>query len=566
MSMPLLQYLGWLLRQVPPAEAVARLQLAVRKRFSRNWRPRIPAVLKTRPVFGSLADEDALRRAFESAGLVGDCVEEAESILAGDFTLFGGLIHHADGGIPDWLAALPEGARWSEGFSFDIDLSGNDGRDIRFTWELSRAGDLTALARVWYLAREGRYLRRLEELLSSWIKSNPFLCGPNWISALEVALRAISWAFIDDATGVGQTAEDFDSVLFRHGLYIERFISKGLNPNNHLIGEAAGLFVLSGRFVANDAGRRWRAYARRILEREIVRQTYPSGASREQSAGYHRFVTGLFALCLAVARRGEFSPVYKRRLEAMYAYLAAIARPDGSFPRIGDSDEAVALRLSRPSAGYLAPDLALGAALFPYAGFAATPGTSPEALWLLGPRPACTAGAGKPAAANGEVGAPVAATAQSVSLPGTGLVVLRSGGGRIQVEFDRGPQGYRPVSSHGHCDALSVTLWRNGARLIDPGTYRYNGEKTWRDAFRSSAFHNTVTVDGAPQARPATPFRWLTLADAKAEGHFFSDDFDWAAGVLERGRGRPWRHEREVIRAGSGLVILIDRKIGRAHV
>ena len=538
---------SWLLRQVPPREFAARLRLVALRRLGRRWRPKAPEDLKTSRVFRTLADTQGLRAAFLGAGLAQATVEEAEKVLRGEFTLFGRLAHKAPGGIPDWLAALPEGDRWPGEFSFDIELPAANGADVRFTWELSRHGDLTALARAAFLTGEGRFSLRLESLLDDWMRANPVLSGPNWMSALEAAVRGIAWAFIDDAAGErlgDEVKRRFSKMLFLHGLYVERYMSAGLNPSNHIIGEAAGLYVLGGKFAATDEGRRWRGRGRRILADEIMRQTFECGASREQSIAYHRFVTGLFGLCLAVGGDEDFSAQYRGRLLEMYRFLVAVARPDGSFPNFGDGDDAAALRLSAPKPNDLRDDISLGAALFPHGGLGA-PTLSPQALWLLGA-----------ATAHGKAGGKARRT--SAVFSGAGLAVLCGGDGKLQVEFDAGPQGYTPVSGHGHADALSVTLWHGGERLKDSGTYRYNGADTWRDAFRSTPFHNTVTVDNRSQAVPASPFRWLTLADARVEASFLSEDFDWVKGKLDAGPARPWSHTREVIRIGSQIIIVVD--------
>ena len=61
--------------------------------------------------------------------------------------------------------------------------------------------------------------------------------------------------------------------------------------------------------------------------------------------------------------------------------------------------------------------------------------------------------------------------------------------------------GMPPLYNHGHADALSITLSVGGKEtLVDPGTYRYNGEPEFRKYFKGTRAHNTVTIDGLDQA------------------------------------------------------------------
>ena len=85
-----------------------------------------------------------------------------------------------------------------------------------------------------------------------------------------------------------------------------------------------------------------------------------------------------------------------------------------------------------------------------------------------------------------------------------------------QLVVDAGPLGTQS-GGHGHADALSVCLQSEGhSLLIDPGTFEYVGPGDDRDLFRGTAMHNTVQVDGANQAEPATPFSWRRLTQSKS--------------------------------------------------
>jgi hypothetical protein len=81
-------------------------------------------------------------------------------------------------------------------------------------------------------------------------------------------------------------------------------------------------------------------------------------------------------------------------------------------------------------------------------------------------------------------------------LSNSGLVVLREASDQAILKV--GPIGPAHLPAHTHADALSFTLWDRGSPLVvDPGAFAYSGEM--RSAFRSTAVHNTVEVDGVDQ-------------------------------------------------------------------
>ena len=94
------------------------------------------------------------------------------------------------------------------------------------------------------------------------------------------------------------------------------------------------------------------------------------------------------------------------------------------------------------------------------------------------------------------------------SFPEAGYSILRTPSG-AQLIFDHGPLGMAPLYNHGHADALSIILSKDGLSfLVDPGTYRYNGNPVYRRYFKSTRAHNTVTVDKVDQAVQETGFVW----------------------------------------------------------
>ena len=77
-----------------------------------------------------------------------------------------------------------------------------------------------------------------------------------------------------------------------------------------------------------------------------------------------------------------------------------------------------------------------------------------------------------------------------------GYFVMRSGWQPwdATLVFDCGPLG-AGSAAHGHADALSFQFFAAGyPYFVDSGTYCYNLDYAWRDAFRGTRAHNTIVT------------------------------------------------------------------------
>src|SRR6185437_3357913 len=104
----------------------------------------------------------------------------------------------------------------------------------------------------------------------------------------------------------------------------------------------------------------------RILERELLRNTFPSGIGRELASDYQRFVAelGLVAAVEAEAAAHPLSTAVWQRLCAMTDSAAALVDQRLRPPRQGDGDDGRAVLLDAPGPDSWASLLALGDALF----------------------------------------------------------------------------------------------------------------------------------------------------------------------------------------------------------
>ena len=456
------------------------------------------------------------------------CLAAADRLVAGRFDIF--ALHDIDlGAPPAWNRDPKSGIEAPASFGKLLDYRDPSVvGDIKYLWEPNRHLHLVTLAQAWALSGENAYFETIAYHLESWFADCPPGRGPNWTSALEVALRLLNWSatwhllggadspLFQPTAGAALRRRWLDSI-YQHATFIRGYFSHDSSANNHLIGEAAGLFVTALTWPYWPPAAEWQSTARDVLEREAGRQNTPDGVNCEQSTAYQQFVLDLLLLPLLAGRANDidFSSEYQDIIEKMLAFLASLMDAGGHLPMFGDADDGVALGLA-PGADLDARCrslLATGAVLFGRSDFRTKAGSLDERTrWLLGAG-AEARFAALPPLPPGQPGLPV-----RQSFPQGGYYILGcafESSDEIRLVADAGPLGFGRLAAHGHADALSFTLALGGDEfLIDPGTYAYHTEGEWRHYFRSTAAHNTARVDGEDQSLPGGNFMWLRHAAA----------------------------------------------------
>ena len=454
----------------------------------------------------------------------------ASALLQGNWEILG--VHRHDLVAPDWFYDPLTGKHApADRYAFRINhRSEAETGNVKQIWELSRFQHLTLLATAWALSREDAYAIRVADQLESWWRENPFLSGVHWTSGIEIGIRLISLAWIrrllDGWPGAAELFERNDLAvrqIWWHQRYLATFRSRGSSANNHVIAEAAGQLVASCAFPWFRTSRRWREASARLLERELLNNTFPSGIGRELASDYQGFVAELGILAAVEAAAAGYplgDPAWQRlcaMVDSGAAQLDARLRP----PRQGDGDDGRAILLDAPAANPWPSFLSLGEALFGRLDW--WPATKPTATSAF---VAALPGAVRP------VEGRLADRPWHFGDAGTTVLRTRPNHGpEIWCRCDGGPHGFLKIAAHAHADALSVEVrWGGVDILADPGTYCYHGEPAWRSYFRSTIAHNTVEVDGCSQSVEGGPFLWLRHAAGKViDVQDIGDAVEWTA-------------------------------------
>ncbi|HEY0376145.1 MAG TPA: alginate lyase family protein [Pyrinomonadaceae bacterium] len=502
------------------------------------------------------------------AGRESAAVARARRITEGRFDLLG-FRNLSFGDPPDWHLEPISHKRaplvhWSRVPYLDPRVAG----DKKITWELNRHQYFSTLGRAYWLTGDELYSETFASHLESWMDANPPKLGINWASSLELSFRAISWLW---ALHFFRESKHLSPALYLralkylylHARHLETYLSTYFSPNTHLTGEALGLYYLGTALPEFREAARWRERGRDILLGELDKQVRADGVYFEQTSYYHRytaeFYTHFYLLSRANGRAIERKLTDK--LALLLDYLMYITRPDGTSPRVGDDDGGRLVMLDERAPNDFRSALATAAALFARGDYKqVAERATEETLWLLGPEGLRAFDAVEPARPAGE----------SRAFEEGGYFVMRDGWAKNSnyLLVDCGPHG-AVNSAHAHADALSIELAARGRPLlVDAGTYTYTGSPELRDLFRSSAMHNTVTVDDESSSVPGGTFQWLHVAHSTLRCWLTHPRFDYFEGAHD-GYERladPATHARSILFLKNRYWVMRDRVDSRgAH-
>ncbi len=204
-----------------------------------------------------------------------DYCKAADQVIRGNLTVFV-LDDLFIGYPPEWNRNPLSGhlAPLTFGKSLDYRNEGIVG-DIKYLWEPSRHLHIVTLAQAYWVSSDKKYLHALKTQVLSWIDQCPYMKGPHWTSSLELGIRLINWSIAWQIIG-GADSKIFEgeegvsfrqrwlTSIYQHMHFINGFYSGFSSGNNHLIGEAAGLFMATLTWPYWSESQRWNKKAKGI--------------------------------------------------------------------------------------------------------------------------------------------------------------------------------------------------------------------------------------------------------------------------------------------------------------
>lgn len=470
----------------------------------------------------------------------------------------------------DWHIDFKSGYRWNpKTYYKDIKYANRLGVDVKVPWELSRFQHLTALGEAYFLSEDEKYVEEFVNQVTDWIENNLPKFGVNWKCTMDVAIRVcnwlLAWEFFRNSPSISnEFIIKFFKSLLQHGRYIKNNLewSETLT-SNHYLSDVVGLVYLGVLIPEFKESKKWKNFGIEELEKEMRKQVYPDGVDFEASTCYHRLALELFfyAIFLVIINDKNFKEdnfievgheifgeKYLQRLYKMFEFVLYALKPNGRMPQIGDNDNGRLHIFTKRDVLDMRYLLNFGAIFFKEPKFKVKEfGFCEEALWILGEKgykiwqdlqENCLANIG------------------SKTFPDAGWYIMRNDKNYMFISC--GPNGQNGNGGHCHNDKLSFELCIDGEDMIvDPGTYTYTAEPEWRNKFRSTAYHNTVVVDGEEQNRfnERNLFGMTNDAQVKVNKWETNDEYDFldAQHSGYECLSEPVTHRRQ---------ILFDRKQG----
>lgn len=468
----------------------------------------------------------------------------------------------------DWHLDISTGRRFPLTFAKDIDIRTGQYGSAKHVWEVNRLQFLPLIALQYRKSGDQKYIRQFQQIITSWIESNPYLLGVNWYSNIEVNIRLIVWFFCWEILDVNALAKEDVSfrdfvenqwipLIYLHCKYSHENPSKFSSANNHLVSEYAGLFIGAAYWPFEESSA-WRQYAQEGLEREIQLQHSPNGVNKEEASEYIQFITDFFLFAYVVGRHtgNSFTEAYQHKLENILEYIFQMMDVKGNIPYYGDEDDGkVCVFNPDPHFDNFRSLLTSGVILFG------------NELWKTKAMGFDTKNRvlfGEKGKRTFEEMVSSYTDCQSRFYVEEGHLIMRKQQGQkeIYVHFDAAPLGFLSIAAHGHADALSFVLHVDGQPVItDSGTYTYHTEREWRNYFIGTLAHNTVRVDQTDQAKSTGPTMWIDHYQPEVLHHESHPDLDTVLATHNGYEKLGVTHQREIVLDKKQEKIIITDQI-----
>lgn len=411
----------------------------------------------------------------------------------------------------------------------DIDWKYWPVQDNELRWQLHRHKWFTPMGYAYRVSGDEKYAKEWVLEYMDWIRKNPQSDKENARFAwrpLEVSHRIQDQClqfqlFVDSPYFTPEFLTEFLVNYHRHAVHIMGNWSK---QGNHLLFEAQRMLYAGSFFPEFKEAAEWRQSGVDILNREVKVQVLPDGGHFELDPHYHLATIEIFLKSLRVADlngfRNDFPQSYQDAVESMIMWYVNTMYPDCTNPCFSDAKITGKKEMLKHFRQW-AEVFPENAAIRWYATEGAE-GAHPDYL--------------------------------SKGFNDSGFYVFRNGWGMdaLQMDVKAGPAG----EWHAQPDFGTFELWYNGKCLFqDSGSYVYEGKDpeimAWRQWFRATCHHNTLTMDGKDVDKVASEtLLWQPDGDVQ----ILATEHPSYPGLI---------HRRSIFFVGGEYFVIVDEASGQ---
>ena len=465
-----------------------------------------PSTLFVYPSF-EVPGPEALSDTIGDEGIA-DLLTEANEITSGEVRLFGGPP------VPLILKPFDPLAHWTDYESGKISPQITD---IKWVWEPGRFGWAFTLGRAYLVSSNEIYAQTFWHNFETFQSANPPNMGPHWVSAQEVALRLMAFAFAAHVFCASPSSTQnrkthLAKAIAVHAARIPPTLAYArAQNNNHLLSEAAGLITAGITLRDHPQAKNWLKLGKRWFNTAIQTQISNDGTFVQHSTNYHRLILQLALWVNSLTTTSEsikdsgsnniLGEGSRIRLAAATRWLCAILDPkSGRVPNLGPNDGAYIFPITILPFMDFRPVVQSASLAFHGEKTLQTGPWDEMALWYGLKN------------LNNEKSTSKYGNLTLGSTPSPSATCPH-------VLGDEKSWSYMRIANFksrpGHADQLHVDLWWRGINIAqDAGTYLYNAPPPWNNSLTQTAAHNTITIDGADQMTNAGRFLWLDWAQA----------------------------------------------------
>jgi len=450
-------------------------------------------------------DRNDFLKAFLKTADENKIILQAEKILQNKYNILGsGEVCFGD--KINWNYDYNGKYEWTQNFPWQVNFFDfPKGVDIKYTWELARFHQGITLGKAYLITGNEIYANKFLDIFTSFITSNPYCKGVNWVNSSEVSIRLLnvifSFAFFIPSAKIDENIiNSFIDFVLYHSAFIENNLEYTKKRGDEYL---ANLIALAGAgIVLKDSyyGKKLLNFARTGLEQEIRSEIHNDGVSYEQSVPFHSVILEIFYLGKIILKKAEIevSEIFKEKLYKMFEVQSAYLRNDFSIPAIGDmiSSRIINFTFEEDGNNFSYP-MPVGAFLFKEGKFKKySPAGTDELLFLFGSK-AIEEYLSIKSAEESEI---------SEGFEKGGHYIFKNKD--IHLFIEAGEIGRQGEGAHGHNDIFSFDLFYKGKNIIsDPGTYSYYADPELRNKLRSVKYHNTICIDNEFLSEFDGPFK-----------------------------------------------------------